>query len=78
MAEFVKIDGDEITRRFTNVRPKGPEQAETMDEITARFVDLGVYITNVLPNSAGRELALAIQELEKTMFWVKKGYALNQ
>lgn len=70
------IDRADIEHRFTNHPPATPYTGELLDEVTARFVELGTYLAETLPE--GREKSTAITKLEETSFWTKASIARNQ
>lgn len=65
-----------IRHDFTNHPPINDDVNATFDEATRRFIDLAEWLVDNVP--AGRELSLALTELEKTSMWTKAGIARHQ
>lgn len=54
---------------FTNRTPT-PEQAQTLDKITAGMIELDALLARLLPDS--RYKSLAFTKLEECSMWAKK------
>ena len=48
---------------------------DTHHTLSARFADLALHVTSVMPE--GRELSLALTKLEEAKFWASAGVARN-
>jgi hypothetical protein len=66
----------DVHHNFTNHSPQKPETNYMLDEITRRFIEVGQFFVDVLPD--GREKALCMTKLEEASMWAKASVARNQ
>lgn len=62
---------------FVRTRMPGRIKADVLlDALTVQFVDIGMYLVDVLPE--GQEKSLALTKLEEVSMWSKAAVARNQ
>lgn len=66
----------DVEHRFTNHPPSSDVVADLLDQLTAAFIDVGMMLASVLPDS--REASLAMTHLEQSSMWSKAAVARNQ
>lgn len=65
-----------VQHDFTNHPPVNDAVGATFDEATRRFIELAEWLIDHVP--LGRELSLALTQLEQTSMWTKAGIARHQ
>lgn len=70
------ITPEDIKHRFTNHPPSTGEVAALLDALTERFIDLGTFLAETLPEC--RETSLALTNLEQVSMFSKAAVARHQ
>jgi hypothetical protein len=66
---------NELTRRFQYHPPTTEQTRSDHENVRRIFRETAEQVKDILPASAGRELALSITKIEEAMMWANAGIA---